>query len=242
MNSYLSTVSSFVVSSFLFFVPAAFADQMDCASGEEKRSVPCYIDQKTTASEEPCAPPANPCCKPEKKWYFELKPGYFFLEDKEMRQFFGNGGFSCRGEAGCELRGPLMVWIDGGYYQESGTAIGGTEKLDLKLATLTLGLKWIYYFNSWVGLYAGAGPRLFLMMLHNDSPYVRGDDNAIGLGGGFDAGFWVFPIPQWRNLFLDLFADYSLKNMHIEEDEISSLDSNVNLSGLTVGLGLGIRF
>jgi hypothetical protein len=81
-----------------------------------------------------------------------------------------------------------------------------------------------------------------MMLLHNDSPFVRGDDNAIGIGGGFDAGFLISPIPQWPNFFIDLCADYSLKKMKIEPDEISSMDSDIIVSGLTGALGIGIRF
>lgn len=231
---------------WLLFVPFLFSIGGTTLSAEENlfvESTPCYIHQeKQQDCEEAPAPSLSSSCCPDNSWYLAVKPCYYFLEDKDMKQFFGTGGFAFRAETGCVLRGPLMIWVDGGYYQETGTAIGGTEKLDLKLATMTLGLKWIYYFSSWAGIYAGAGPRLFLMMLHNDSPYVRGDDNEIGIGGGFDAGLWLFPVPQWRNFFFDLYADYSLKNMHVGEDEISSLDSNIDLSGLSVGLGIGFRF
>ncbi len=183
-----------------------------------------------------------PCCDPEKKWYFEFKPGYFLFTDKDMQKFYDNGGFTFRFEGGCKVWGPMIVWFDAGYFQKSGKAIGGDHDLDIKLATITLGLKGIYYFNSYAAFYAGAGPRLFMMMMKNDSPYVRGEDNEIGIGGGFDAGFWFFPIPQWKNFFLDLFADYSWKKLKVEADEISSYDFDVDVSGLSVGLGLGIKF
>lgn len=184
----------------------------------------------------------DPYCDPEKRWYFEIEPGYYYLTDPDMRKFFDNGGFTIRAETGYRFYKFLIVWLDAGYFQKEGKAIGGQEKLELKLATLTLGLKGIYYFNSCAAVYAGAGPRLFMMMLDNDSPFVRGDDNEIGIGGGFDAGFWFFPIPQWPHFFFDAFADYSWKKMKVEPDEISSLDSDTDVSGLSVGLGIGVRF
>ncbi len=179
---------------------------------------------------------------PEKKWYFSVKPGYYYFSDNDMRKFFNDGGFTFRAEAGCKIWHSLMVWFDGGYFQKSGQALGGTEKLELKLATITLGLKGMYEYNSCFSFYAGAGPRLFMMMMDNDSPHVRGTDNEIGIGAGIDAGIWCFPIPQLPNVFFDLFADYSWKQMSVEPDEISSLDHNVDLSGLTAGIGLGVRF
>lgn len=195
------------------------------------------------------APPSNAIefCfykEPEKEklWYFEVMPAYYYFTDGEMRRFFGKGGFTMRGEVGCRFWGPFIVWVDGSYLQSDGQAIGGDEALDLKLASITLGLKLIHYFHERAAIYCGAGPRLFLMMLHNDSPYVRGDDNAIGIGAGGNAGFWFFPIPKCPNIFFDLFTDYSWKTMTIEPDEISSLDSSVNVSHFTFGLGLGVRF
>jgi hypothetical protein len=178
----------------------------------------------------------------EKKWYFELKPGYYYLTDSTLREIYNQGGFTCRVEAGYKVWGPLILWFDGGYFQKEGQALGGDEGTRIMLGSLTLGLKWIHYFHERVALYAGAGPRLFLVKVHNFSPYVRGEDNDFGIGGGFNAGFWFFPIPCWPNFFLDLFADYSLMKVEIEEDEISSYDYDLDVSGTTVGLGLGFRF
>ena len=179
----------------------------------------------------------------EKRWYLEFKPGYFYFTDADMREFFDNGGFSFRGETGCKLWGPLTVWVDGGYFQKKGEAIGGTEKLEIKLASITLGLKLIHYFHKSVAIYAGAGPRLVMMMLKNHSEHVNEEDNEFGIGGGFDAGIWIFPLPNAaRNLFFDLFVDYSWKKMSITPDPISSYDHDVDVSGLTAGLGIGFRF
>jgi hypothetical protein len=189
-----------------------------------------------------CKKCKTPCPPSKPNWYFEIKPGYYFLTDHSMRQFFDNGGFTLRGEAGYKLWGPLTLWFDGGYFQKNGYALGGTEKSDLLLATLSLGLKTIFYPHDRFAFYLGAAPRLFLMMLDNDSPYVRGTDNEIGLGGGFQGGIWLFPISGWKNFFIDLFADYSWKVMKIDPDEISSEDFDVDVSGVSAGIGLGIRF
>ncbi|MBU6447182.1 MAG: hypothetical protein KGQ49_07275 [Verrucomicrobia bacterium] len=207
------------------------ADIPECYTGEIIEERPCEF----------CFD-VNMWCDPEKRWFFELKPGYLYFTTPEMRTFFNDGGFTMRAETGYRFYGPLNVWIDGGYFQNGGAAIGGDQDLDIKLATLTLGLKVVYYFNSCVAAYGAAGPRIFMLMLHNDSPFVRGDDNEIGIGGGFDAGVWLFPIPQMPNLFFDAWGDFSLKRMHVRPDELSSLDNDVDLSSVSFGLGLGFRF
>lgn len=206
---------------------------------DDETSAPLYT------SEEPpvivCAVEEKPCT-PRPNWYFEVKPGYYYFTDSSMRQFFNNGGFTIRGEAGYRLWGPFTLWFDGGYFHKDGHALGGYETTKLTLATLSIGLKAIWYPHDRIAFYLGAGPRLFLMMLDNDSPFVRSNDNEIGLGGAFNGGFFVFPIPSWKNVFLDLFADYSLKTMKVDPDEISSDDYDVNVSGLSFGIGLGVRF
>jgi hypothetical protein len=184
--------------------------------------------------------------EPAPKWYFTFKPGYFYFTDTSMREFYNTGGFSMRGEAGCRVWGPLIVWMDGGYFQKDGVAIGGDEKHKIMLGTITLGLKAIHYFHDAVAIYGGAGPRLFIAVIHNGSPYVSGVDTGVGIGGGFSGGVWVFPFFKCknaaRNIYLDFFADYSLKTLKIDADEISSEDFDVNVSGVTAGLGIGIRF
>lgn len=216
-------------------------DQVEAAadSPEDKEE-----EQESNREESPPSPWVRYArCLPEKRWYFEFKPGYYYFTDSNMRTFFDNGGFTIRAETGYQFWGPLMVWVDAGYFQKSGSAIGGLEPLEIKLASITLGLKALYQFNPYIAAYAGAGPRLCMMLLHNGSPFVRGEDNEVGIGGGFNAGFWLFPIPQWwPSLFLDLFTDYTLKTMHVQPDEISSIDNDVVISGFTFGLGLGIRF
>ena len=177
-----------------------------------------------------------------KKWYFELKPGYFYFTDHEQHNYFGNGGWTLRAEAGANFWGPVIVWIDGGDVQKEGRAMGGLDKIDFKLATLTLGLKGFYKYNQYASFYLGAAPRLFMMLMQNDSPFVRGDDNAVGIGLGADAWIWIYPIPSCTNIFLDLLVNYSLKTLKIEPDEISSLDNDVNVGSLTGGLGFGVRF
>jgi len=130
------------------------------------------------------------------RWYFSIKPGYFTFSDGYMRNHFHNGGFMIKAEIDYQVLGPLLVWVDGGCMWKEGQAIGGREKADLKLATLTLGLKGRYSFNDTLAIYGALGPRLFMMLLHNDSPFVRSEDNQVGIGGGICGRDHRFPFCQ----------------------------------------------
>lgn len=223
----------------------------EAESGEDYDCMDEQVSEENLA-----APPPQPSVKTEApvktesepvlRWYFTLNPGYLYFNDASMREFYNTGGFTIRGEAGCRVWGPLIVWMDGGYFEKEGIAIGGNEKHKIMLGTLTLGLKGIYYFHDSVAIYGGAGPRLFIGIIHNESSYIRSVDTAVGVGGGFNGGLWVFPFYKFknyaRNIYLDLFADYSLKTLKVDEDEASSEDFDVNVDSITAGIGIGIRF
>lgn len=208
------------------------------ASAQPQATANAFSSKEKKGGKKKCCPKG----KPEKRWYIEVKPGYYYFTDKSMRDFFDNGGWTVRAETGYRFWKPLTVWLDAGYFQKKGHALGGSQDLRLKLASMTLGLKGLFYWGNSFAFYASAGPRLFMMLLHNDSTFVRSEDNQVSLGGGFNLGFWVFPVPWVPDLFLDLFVDYSWKNMGIDKDENSSFNFDVNVSGLTGGLGLGYRF
>lgn len=221
---------------FLFvFLLSAGLSADDCEPPVEA------CEQVAPTEEQPC----EKLCE-KTRWYFELQPGYFFFTNHTMRTHFDHGGFTGRGEIGYRFWKPLTVFVDGGYFQKHGQSIGGGGETKIQIASLTVGLKAIYYFHEVIAGYLGAGPRLFMVAIHNYSSYVRGKDEAFALGGGFKGGFWVFPFYQFRNysqnIFFDVFGDFSLKTIDIDEDEMSSEDYDVNINGFTFGLGVGLRF
>lgn len=182
------------------------------------------------------------CCEPMKRWYIEVKPGYYYFTDSSMREFFNKGGFTIRGETGYRFWKPFTVWLDAGYFEKKGHALGRDDHTKIMLGTFTIGLKTIFDLADWLSFYAGAGPRLFLLKMHNETPFIRSIDNEINFGGGFQGGFWLYPIPCYRPFFLDLFVDYSWKKMRIHECELSSANFDLDVSGISAGVGLGIKF
>jgi hypothetical protein len=213
-------------------IEIAFADKAD----QEE------VVSAVKSQQEVVAASTNCCSSSDIRWYFEVKPGFYYFTKQTMRQFYGDGGFTIRAELAYKAYGPLFAYLDGGYFQKDGKAIGTLLNTNIKIGTITMGIKGVYSPFDAVSLYAGLGPRLFMLMVDNDSPFVRGDDNAFGIGGGFAAGAWVYPLPSYRNFFLDLFVDYSWKKLKIDEDEISSYDYDIDISGVSVGAGLGLKF
>lgn len=175
--------------------------------------------------------------------YLAFKPGYLYLMDSRARKIYDNGGFAFRAEADYRAYSDyLLIWFDGSYFTKNGHSLGyKPTDTNLQIGSMTLGLKGIYFWN-YCALYGGAGPRLFFISVENDSPYVKQHQKKVGIGGGFTAGLLIFPWDRSLGYF-DLFADYSLKSAHFSDDGKSSIvRHDVSFSGLTAGLGVGVRF
>lgn len=177
------------------------------------------------------------------RWYLAFKPGYFYLMDSRGRKIYDNGGFAFRAEADYRVYSDyFLIWFDGSYFTKNGHSLGyKPTDTNLQIGSITLGLKGICFWN-YCALYGGAGPRLFFISVENDSPYVKQHQKKTGIGGGFTAGLLIFPWDRSLGYF-DLFLDYSLKTAHFSNDGKSSIvRHDVSFSGLTAGLGLGVRF
>ncbi len=175
------------------------------------------------------------------RWFLEFKPGYYYLTGACARAIYDHGGFAFRFEADYRIYSDyLLIWFDGGYFTKNGHSLGGESiSTKMQLGSITLGLKGIYFWD-YCAIYGGAGPRLFILSVENDTPYVK-DQNKTGVGGGFTAGLLIFP---WaRSLgFLDLFVDYSLKSVDFSSSGTMIGRDNVDIGGITAGAGLGVRF
>jgi hypothetical protein len=172
-------------------------------------------------------------------WYVEAKPGFYYFTDRSVREILGTGTFSIKAEAGCQFYGPLAIWLDGGYFSKEGNAVGGSGKCGLKMGNITMGAKAILFYNPKFAFYAGLGPRIFFIHIHNCSPFVEHHQNSTEIGGAFQAGFWILPI---RHLFIDLFLDYSYIKFTPPKNGVSTFVYQTDLSGLAYGLGIGVRF
>ncbi len=173
-------------------------------------------------------------------WSINLKPGYFYFDDKDLRKIYHTGAYAVHLETNYEdSHSPFALWIDGGYLVKSGRSIGGHSPTKIQSASFTAGLKAFWRFNSTIFWYAGAGPRLFLLWVENDSPFVEKHTSNIGVGGGYVSGFWIFPT---EHFFIDLFLDYSLRRFDRDNDSSASKTYDVHLDGPMAGIGLGLRY
>jgi hypothetical protein len=73
----------------------------------------------------------------------------------------------------------------------------------------------------------------------NHSHFVHRNNTGNGLGGSFRGGALFYLM---KYLALDLFVDYSLKNMSFSGSSKTIERHDLNLSGINFGIGLGYQF
>ncbi len=174
-------------------------------------------------------------------FYLTAKAGYFRFTDQTMREVYNNRNYAVLGEAGFFLGSRhLALFASGSYTRPTGTGLNSSIATSVELGTLTLGPKFFVYPASWLGLYAGAGPRCFFYHEKDHSPFVEQSIHRSGIGGGFMGGILL---GRERHGFLvDLFVDYSVKTFDKRPNGIASEVFDIRLDSLTAGGGIGWVF
>lgn len=129
----------------------------------------------------------------------------------------------------------------------------GHNKTSIRVIPVTLGVDYVYMFNRHCEFYAGAGLRYFFLDVHNhphhkkkNSPKIKllhtphNRIRKIDVKEGFGAGCRIGSIINITESFTgDLFLDYSWKKFEFRH---SSTKHDINISGVSLGTGIGYRF
>jgi len=203
------------------------------------------------------------CDKECKGVAFTFKNGFFYPQECRLRKIFDRCG--SKGGYWPELALSYNFWkrmhveLSGSYFKRTGKILGSSERTEVSLPTLGLGLK--YFFcgkecdcccQGWCGrcsFFLGGGLRTFFYKEKNCSSYFLSCLKKTTVGGMINAGF---RFRVYKGLFLDLFADYNFKTLkpscfcrQKDSEKMSCKPSSfscLKLGGLVAGIGLGYRF
>jgi len=181
------------------------------------------------------APPVCERIKP----ILEVKGGYFFFTDSKMRKVYNKGGLDLQLSGSYPIWKWLQVYGSVEYLTRHGESIGSPQKTRIWEVPLSLGLKPIIKIHPKVQYYIALGPRYFFVHVHNNSPYVDRKIDENGLGGFVNTGFNFFPIPHFC---IDIFGEYSYKRMRFHPSKDAVYGREVQIGGLSFGIGLGYAF
>ncbi len=169
----------------------------------------------------------------------EAKGGYFFFTNSEMNKVYNQGGVDVQLSGSYPVYGCLHLYGSVEYLRKSGHSQGLHEKTSLWELPVSLGLRAVVPLSRTIEYYVSVGPRYFFVYTHNDSPYVPKHMNANGCGGFANTGFlWILR----SNVTIDLFGEYSYKQLHFHSSQAGTQGHTVQVGGLTFGGGLGYSF
>ena len=162
--------------------------------------------------------------------------GYFYPTSDKFRQIYQENALY-GGEITVPLPKRWALWASADYYKTKGHSIGLNDPTNINLVPLGLGVKYILPLGSMTQFYVGAGACYLFLNVHNDSPFVKEHVHLNGWGWVAKTGLMMNLSDRW---FLNLFADYMDKQFTTHPT--SGQKVKVNVSNVSVGLGLGYKF
>lgn len=169
----------------------------------------------------------------------DITGGYFFFSDAKMRKIYNKGGLDVR------VTGSYPIWrcfqLYGGveYLERHGRSFHGHQKTKIWEVPLSLGLKSVITICKKIQYYITLGPRYFFVRAHHHSSFVDRHMSQRGVGGFANTGFNFFPC---RNLFVNVFGEYSYKRMRFHASRQNTYEATIQIGGFAFGAGLGYAF
>ncbi len=185
--------------------------------------VPVLTEQATTQAPMIARQPAT---KGNTFSMFLGRFGYFLASDSAFKDIYGNGAVYS-GEL--RLGGRRIVgWLEGSYRERVGKFSFTGEKTKVKVTGIEVGALYRIIPGN-ISPYAGAGVGYYMFSEKND-PIGTAKQSKIGFCGAAGVSMFI-----GRSFVLDVRAKFSACAM-------KPADFNINVGGITLGLGAGFRF
>ncbi len=166
----------------------------------------------------------------------EGKLSYFRPNSSVLRNIFSEWMPLYQVEGVAKVWKDFHIWASVGYLHKNGRSLEGHQSTSIQLVPVTLGLEYLIHFSNCSTGYLGLGPRYFCTKITNRSHFVHRHDLKNGLGGAFRVGGLIYFTPHF---LLDLCIDYSIKEFKPGHSSSTIQRHELNLSGLSLGVGLG---
>ncbi len=222
------------------FLSPVFSDTLYVTNTVEASSAPNKNNSPKLAVGECRTAEAAPCLASGKiKPLIELKAGYFFFADGDMRKVYNHGGFDLQLSGSYPIWKWLQIYGSFEYLQANGKSLVFQQKTSIWEIPLSLGLKSVARINRWASYYFTLGPRYFFVHVHNDSSYVDKNLNQNGLGGFVGTGFTFSSCGRY---LVDIFGEYSYIKMDFHPEQGNVVGRTTQLGGFVFGAGVGYQF
>lgn len=178
------------------------------------------------------------CCRPY-RWVMEVRGGGYRPTDRRFHKHFGEFyptvGFQV-GYLFCP-RWDVVATVD--YMRRSGRRFHHLEPSRMELIPISALLRYHFYQSASWRLYAGVGPRYFLLKSKNFLTTNNSSDTSEGIGVVGEVGV-LFEVCS--SVSVDLFVSYAYGSVSGPSKKVGIKSHTVDAGGLQAGLGLGFRF
>lgn len=124
------------------------------------------------------------------------------------------------------------------FIRKNGHSIGLCDRTQLRMSLFAFGVKYFVPF-CYGNFYIGAGMQPIHVKTENCSQFVTQKTAQWGPGAVIKIGSY-FTLPH--NLFINLFADYSIARLRCSRKSSCTVPLRVNLDGALFGVGFGYCF
>ncbi|HEY2811351.1 MAG TPA: hypothetical protein VGJ00_08195 [Rhabdochlamydiaceae bacterium] len=168
----------------------------------------------------------------------EFRASYFRPFSKTFRKLT-HGGVNYSLETTIPVWKRWNIWGGVDYFSKDGRMIGIDRSVHITIVPITLGLKYIYLFNRYYGLYAGAAGKYYFVETINRVYPMYKTTHRYGLGSVIEVGNLIC----FKKIVLDIFSSWSFKKVkgphHLPPNATSF---SMQVGGWNIGAGLGYKF
>jgi len=166
---------------------------------------------------------------------FEVKPTYFYPQDKVFRSIYGTNHFMMNFELDQKVYNYFHLFLEVGYLNDNGVVKAVDADTEVTLVPLTFGAKFIYNMDKW-NLYGKIGPNWVWAKAEDHYPTVKEKVTKNVFGGTIGVGAFYQVSPK---ILLDLFVNYLYDRKTFRDND---LRIKIYGGGLQAGFGLGYTF
>lgn len=171
---------------------------------------------------------------------FQVRASYFRPFSHTFRKLIhGGAGVNYALETTVPVWRGLNVWAAVDYFSRGGSMIGIHRTVHIMMVPITLGLKYIYWFNRYYALYGGGAGKYYFVETVNRVFPMHKTTHRDGLGSVFEVG----NLFCFNHFLIDIFSSWSFKTMHgLHDLPPNAKSSSMKLGGWNAGVGLGYKF
>lgn len=171
----------------------------------------------------------------------EARVSYFHPLSKRVRDVSKDGWAVYEFQATQMFCSGWGLWEGvSGWPTVSGHSTCLHNKSDMNMWGVSLGVLRQFCLSTCLEYYLGAGASYNSLRIHDKSHYVRQHLSKNAFGAVVQTGLYYF---FTQNVFLDVNFEYLYQNFHFSHHKHAVVPKrDVDLSGVKIGAGLGIRF